>query len=129
MPLDSAGNYRHSRPWLQFSFHSMFVLMGLFCCGLAAWRISGMKLLGQYLVLVYSVGPWFAYLFAESLPIQHRFLRLTLANSLLATMFLAGLKLVESLYAWPYVFYLTALTVLLWTPQYVAFFWRRAAGL
>jgi len=107
----------------------MLIVVALLCCGLAAWRFAGTRLLGQYLALVYAVGPWFAYLVAESLPVQQRVLRITLANSLLITMFVAGLKLVESWFGWPAVFYLTAITGLLWTPQYVAFFWRRAAGI
>lgn len=81
--------------------------------GLAVWRalesrsfgLYGVRLVGQYLALVTAVAPWFAYLAVESLPIHQRLLRVTLANSLLMTIFFAGLKIAESWFGWPAVFY------------------------
>lgn len=120
---------RAARPVMQFSVQTLFVLTALIACGLAAYRIAGERLLIQYFALIFCVGPWFAYLLAESLPIRSRTIRVACGNSVLMLLFFAALKLGEAKYGWQSAAYITMGTLLVWSPQYVAFFWRRAAGI
>ena len=117
------------RPQLQFSVQSLMVLTGLLACGLAAWRLSGYRLFVQYFLLLYATGPWFAYLVGECLPTPFRVVRIAMANAILLTMFVISLRLWESWFGWQAVVYVTVITALVWTPQYLAFFYRRAAGI
>ncbi len=129
MVQDSSPQRPPRRPQMQFSLQTLLVLTGLLACGLAAWRMSGPQLLSQYFLLIYGAGPWFAYLVGECLPTPVRLIRVVFANGLLIAMFLIGLKMWENWFGWPAVFYATAITGLVWTPQYLAFFHRRAAGI
>jgi len=114
---------------VQYSLQTLMVLTGLFACGLAAWKMSGPVLFVQYFILVYGAGPWFAYLVGECLPTPVRVVRIAFANALLLAMFVIGVKVWEESFGWQAVVYATAITGLVWTPQYLAFFYRRAAGI
>ena len=117
------------RPAVQYSLQSLMVLTALLGCGLAAWKLSGPRLFQQYFVLLYGCGPWFAYLVGECLPTPIRVVRTAFANALLMALVVVGLSLWRQWFDWHGVVYGTALTALVWTPQYLAFFHRRAAGI
>ena len=114
-----------SRPLLQFSLHSLLVITAMVSIALAGYRLWGYMAVVHYCLLLFAVGPWFAYLVAECLPIHAPQLRTAAANMLLLALFIITLKVAESTLRGP-VFVLVALAaLLLWTPQYMIFFvWR-----
>ena len=50
---------------------------------------------------VFAVGPWFAYLFSEYLPVRATQLRTAAANLMLLILFIATLKLAEYVLSGP----------------------------
>jgi hypothetical protein len=93
--------------------------------GLGFYRLVGIRALVHYSFLVFAVGPWFAYLVSECLPIRAPQLRTATANILLLVLFIAVLKLAEATLQGPVVLLVGLAALLLWTPQYMLFFvWR-----
>ena len=64
---------------------------------LAFYRLVGFMAVVHYCLLIFAVGPWFAYLASECLPIRAVQLRAAAANMLLLVLFIATLKLAEGI--------------------------------
>lgn len=101
------------------------VVIILVSLGLGIYRHSGVRALATYGLLLFAVGPWFAYLASECLPITQLVVRKTVAHGLLLVLFAVGLwsshvwrEVVDS---WLAVWLLPA-ALTLWVPQYLAFF-------
>ncbi|HEX5102256.1 MAG TPA: hypothetical protein VFV87_00490 [Pirellulaceae bacterium] len=113
------------RPLLQFSLQSLLIVTAMVAITLAFDRLVGYKAAVHYCLLVFAVGPWFAYLFSECLPIRATQLRTAAANLMLLVLFIATLKLAEMVLTGPVVILVALAALLLWTPQYMFFFvWR-----
>jgi hypothetical protein len=118
------------RPLLQFSLHTMLVMTAMVAIGLVMYRVLGLKTdaktyLVHYCFLIFAVGPWFAFLASECLPIAAPQLRTAAANILLLVLFVATLKLAEANLPGPISIVVAVAAVVLWTPQYMMFFvWR-----
>ena len=113
------------RPLLQFSLHTMLVMTAMVAIGLVMYRVMGSKALVHYCFLIFAVGPWFAFLASECLPIAAPQLRTAAANILLLVLFVATLKLAEANLPGPISIVVAVAAVVLWTPQYMMFFvWR-----
>src|SRR3954468_20233205 len=116
-----------SRPLLQFSLQSLLVLTAMVGIGLGFYRLVGFMALVHYCFLLFAVGPWFAYLVAECLPLRAPQLRTAVANMILLGLFVATLKLAEATQPGPIVIVVAMAALVLWTPQYMIFFvWRMA---
>src|SRR3954468_11524722 len=114
-----------SRPLLQFSLQSLLVLTAMVGIGLGFYRLVGFMAVVHYCFLVFAVGPWFAFLVSECLPLRAPQLRTAAANILLLVLFVATLKLAEAALRGPVVIVVALAALLLWTPQYMIFFvWR-----
>ena len=114
-----------ARPVLQFSLQGLLVLTAMIGIALGFYKLVGPKALVHYAFLVFAVGPWFAWLVSECLPIQTRQLRTAAANMILLALFIAVLKLAEATLEGPVVLFVGLAALLLWTPQYMLFFvWR-----
>jgi hypothetical protein len=115
-----------SRPLLQFSLQGLMVVMAMIAVVLAVYRQSGWRPLVYYYFLLYLVGPWFAYLFCECLPIRAKPLRLLVGNLLLIGLFLGAVQLAEIFFEAAAILLVGVGALLLWTPQYLVFFvWRQ----
>jgi len=113
------------RPLLQFSLHTMLVMTAMVAIGLVMYRVMGPLALVHYCFLIFAVGPWFAFLASECLPIAAPQLRTAAANILLLVLFVATLKLAEANLPGPISIVVAVAAVVLWTPQYMMFFvWR-----
>jgi hypothetical protein len=118
-----------SRPLLQFSLQSLLVITAMTAIALGGYRLWGYMAAVHYLLLLFAVGPWFAFLVAECLPIQAPQLRTAAANMLLLALFIITLKVAESTLRGPVVLLVGLAALLLWTPQYMIFFvWRMGDG-
>src|SRR5262245_52155272 len=126
--------HSRTRPLLQFSLQGLLVVMTVIAIGLAlmaavyhdkaTWRDVG-RLLTTYCFFIFAVGPWFAYLTAECLPIAAPQLRTALANMILLALFVITLKLAEATLPGPIVIVVAVAALVLWTPQYMIFFiWK-----
>ena len=115
-----------TRPILQFSLQSLLMLTAMACIGLAFYRLGlGSKVVVHYCFLIFAVGPWFAYLASECLPIKAPQLRTAAANMILLGLFIATLKLAEFHLPGPVAIIVAVAAVVLWTPQYMIFFvWK-----
>ena len=114
-----------SRPLFQFSLQSLLVVTAMIAIALAFFRLAGWKAGVYYCLLVFSVGPWFAYLASECLPIRTRQARTAVGHLLLLLLFISTLKLAEWTLPGPVVMLVALAALLLWTPQYMIFFvWR-----
>src|SRR5262245_44576140 len=114
-----------TRPLLQFSLQSLLVVTAMVAITLGFYRLVGYKAAVHYCLLVFAVGPWFAYLFSECLPVRATQLRTAAANLMLLLLFIATLKLAEFVLSGPVVILVALAALLLWTPQYMYFFvWR-----
>ena len=114
-----------ARPVLQFSLQGLLVLTAMIGIALGFYKLVGPKALVHYSFLVFAVGPWFAWLVSECLPIQTLQLRTAAANMILLALFIAVLKLAEATLDGPVVLFVGLAALLLWTPQYMLFFvWR-----
>jgi hypothetical protein len=125
------SNAPSSRPLMQFSLQSLMVLTILLCLGLGIYRQAGMRALATYGLLLFAVGPWFAYLASECLPVRSALARRTFAYGLLLLVFAVGLW---SSHIWRSVLdnwlaaWLLPMALVLWVPQYLAFFVARREG-
>lgn len=115
-----------SRPVLQFSLQSLLLITAMACIGLAFYRLGlGSQIVIHYCFLIFAVGPWFAYLASECLPLRAPQLRTAMANMILLALFIATLKLAEAHLPGPVAIVVAVAAVVLWTPQYMIFFvWR-----
>src|SRR5262245_49184298 len=92
---------------------------------LAFYRLAGYQAVVHYCFLVFAVGPWFAYLASECLPVRAPQLRTAAANMMLLALFIFTLRLAEATLPGPVVLLVALAALLLWTPQYMIFFvWR-----
>jgi len=114
-----------TRPLLQFSLQSLLLVTAMVAIALTFFRLGGWMAVVHYCFLLFAVGPWFAYLAAECLPIGAPQLRTAAANMFLLVLFIATLKLAEATLRGPVVIVVAAAALLLWTPQYMIFFvWK-----
>jgi len=114
-----------TRPLWQFSLQSLLVVTAMVAIALAFYRLVGLMAVVHYCFLIFAVGPWFAYLLAECLPLAAPQLRTATANMLLLVLFIATLKLAELTLEGPVAILVALAALLLWTPQYMIFFvWR-----
>ena len=108
------------------------VITILLSLGLAIYRQAGVRALATYGLLLFAVGPWFAYLAGECLPIRSAIARRTIAYGLLLLVFAVGLW---SSHVWREVIaswlaaWLLPAALVLWVPQYLAFFVARRSEL
>jgi hypothetical protein len=110
---------------MQFSLQSLLVLTAAVAVGLGFYRLLGFQALVHYCFLIFAVGPWFARLASECLPIRAPQLRTAAGNMILLALFVATLKLAEATQPGPVVIIVAVAALLLWTPQYMIFFvWR-----
>ena|SRR5438105_51902 len=115
------------RPLVQFSLQSLLVLTAMVGIALGLYRLMGFQALVHYCFLIFAVGPWFAYLASECLPLGAPQLRTAAANMILLGLFVATLKLAEATQPGPIVIVVALAALVLWTPQYMIFFvWRMA---
>jgi hypothetical protein len=112
-------------PLIQFSLQSLLIVTAMVAIALAFIRLAGWKAGVYYCLLVFSVGPWFAYLASECLPIRTRQMRTAAGHMMLLFLFIGTLKLAEWTLPGPIVLLVALAALLLWTPQYMIFFvWR-----
>jgi hypothetical protein len=113
------------RPLLQFSLQSLLVVTAMVAITLGFYRLVGWRAVVHYGLMLFVVGPWFVFLVSECLPVRTVQLRTAAANLMLLVLFIATLKLAESVLAGPVVILVALAAILLWTPQYMIFFvWR-----
>ena len=120
------SSHSPSRPFLQFSLQGLLILTALVAVVLGVYfgHLS-IHVLAHYCFLLFAVGPWFAYLASECLPIAAQQLRTAVANMILLALFVITLKLAEATLPGPIVLVVAVAAVILWTPQYMMFFvWR-----
>ena len=124
MSASSASN-RPSRPLVQFSLQGLLVVTAMIAIGLGFYRLAGPRALVHYAFLIFAVGPWFAWLVSECLPIPTPQLRTAAANMVLLLLFIFVLKLAEATLEGQVVIGVGLAALFLWTPQYMLFFvWR-----
>src|ERR1051325_3753979 len=104
-----------SRPFLQFSLQGLLILTALVAVvlGLYTGHLS-IQALAHYCFLLFAVGPWFAYLASECLPIAAQQLRTAAANMILLVLFVVTLKLAEATLPGPISLVVAIAAVLLW---------------
>ncbi len=113
------------RVGLQFSLQTLMVVMAMIAVALGVYRGLGWRYLAYYYLLLFAVGPWFAFLMSECLPIRYVPLRVAAGNILLLFLFIGALKISELLIDGQVVLLVGLAALLLWTPQYMIFFvWR-----
>ena len=123
MPVSSS--HRPTRPLLQYSLQGLLVVTAMIAMGLGFYRLAGPKALVHYAFLIFAVGPWFAWLVSECLPIHTPQLRTAAANMILLLLFIIVLKLAEANLEGPVALMVGLGALFLWTPQYMLFFvWR-----
>jgi hypothetical protein len=114
-----------SRPLVQFSLSSLLLVTAMVAIALAFYRLVGHMAVVHYCLMIFAVGPWFAWLASECLPVRAVQLRTAAANLLLLALFIATLKLAEATLHGPVVILVGLAALVLWTPQYMIFFvWR-----
>lgn len=117
---------------LQFSLQTLLIGMAVIAAFIAAGEAIYHRKLQlspiifvHYCFLLFAVGPWFAYLLAECLPIAAPALRTAIANMILLGLFVTTLKLAEATLPGPVILVVAVAALILWTPQYMIFFvWR-----
>src|SRR5438132_7333689 len=116
-----------TRPLLQFSLQTLLIATAMVAIALGFYRLMGFMAVVHYCFLIFAVGPWFAYLASECLPLGAPQLRTAAANMILLGLFVATLKLAEATQPGPIVIVVALAALVLWTPQYMIFFvWRMA---
>jgi hypothetical protein len=124
--MEAMSSHSPTRPLVQFSLQGLLVAITVVAVGLSIYlgHLS-VFVLAHYCFLVFAVGPWFAYLASECLPIPAQQLRTAAANMILLGLFVVTLKLAEATLPGPIVLVVAVAAVVLWTPQYMIFFvWR-----
>jgi hypothetical protein len=112
---------------MQFSLQSLLVVTAMVAIALAFYRLVGYMAVVHYCMMVFAVGPWFAYLASECLPIRSQQLRTATANLMLLVLFIVTLQLAQATLHGPVVILVALAALLLWTPQYmILFVWRVA---
>jgi len=120
MPAPTAN-----RPLIQFSLQSLLLVTAMVAIALAFYRLVGHMAVVHYCLMIFAVGPWFAYLASECLPLKAVQLRTAAANLLLLVLFILTLKVAEATLQGPVIVIVALAALLLWTPQYMIFFvWR-----
>lgn len=111
---------------MQFSIQGLLIATSLVAVVMALRNGHlDVRVLAHYCFLIFAVGPWFAYLVAECLPISAPQLRTAAANMILLALFVVTLKLAEATLPGPIVLVVAVAAVVLWTPQYMMFIvWR-----
>lgn len=123
--MPASASNRTPRPALQFSLQGLLVVTAMVAMGLGIYRLAGVQALVHYAFLVFAVGPWFAWLASECLPIPSPQLRTAAANMILLLLFIVVLKLAELNLEGPVAIVVGLAALVLWTPQYMLFFvWR-----
>ncbi|WP_425615827.1 hypothetical protein NA78x_005758 [Anatilimnocola sp. NA78] len=126
----SSSQPQPPRPLLQFSLQSLMVVTILLSLGLGVYRHAGIRALATYGLLLFAVGPWFAHLTSECLPVRSLPLRRTIAHALMLGLFALGLwsanQWRES-FEGPVAAWILPVALILWVPQYLAFFVVRAS--
>ncbi len=103
----------------------MLVVTAMVAMALGFYRLAGVQALVHYVFLIFAVGPWFAWLVSECLPIPTPQLRTAAANMILLLLFIVVLKLAEATLDGPVAIIVGLAALFLWTPQYMLFFvWR-----
>jgi hypothetical protein len=114
------------RPLLQFSLQGLMIVVAIIAVVLGVYRQSGWRPLVYYYFLLFAVGPWFAYLFSECLPLRARPLRLFVGNLLLMGLFLGAVQLAEIFFDAAAILLVGVGALVLWSPQYMVFFvWQQ----
>ena len=114
-----------NRPLVQFSLSSLLLVTAMVAIALAFYRLVGFMAVVHYCLLIFAVGPWFAYLASECIPVRAVQLRTAAAHMLLLALFIVTLKLAEATLPGPVVVIVALAALLLWSPQYMIFFvWR-----
>src|SRR5262245_59373674 len=114
-----------TRPLLQFSLSGLLLVTAIVAIALAFYRLVGPMAVVHYCLLIFAVGPWFAYLASECLPVRTVQLRTAAANLLLLALFIVTLRVAQATLPGPVVILVALAALLLWTPQYMIFFvWR-----
>jgi hypothetical protein len=123
--MSSPSSSHPPRPGLQFSLQTLMIVMAMVAIVLGVYRGLGWKWLAYYFLLLFAVGPWFAFLVSECLPIRWLSLRIAFGNMLLLLLFIGALRVSELLIDGQVVLLVGLSALLLWTPQYMIFFvWR-----
>lgn len=120
-----ASPHNPPRPSLPFLLQTLMILMALVAIVLGVYRGLGWRCLAYYFLLLFAVGPWFAYLLSECFPLRSVALRTAIGNFILLFLFMGALKVTEQLVDAQAVLLVGLAALLLWTPQYMIFFvWR-----
>jgi hypothetical protein len=110
---------------VQFSLQGLLVVMAMIAIGLGFYRLVGVRAVVHYLFLLFAVGPWFAWLVSECLPVRTAQFRTAAANFVLVVLFIGVLVLAQMTIEGPVVVLVGLAALLLWTPQYMLFFvWK-----
>lgn len=116
---------RGRRPLLQFSVFSLLIVMAMVAIALSAYRLWGPLAAVHYCLLLFAVGPWFAFLASECLPIRAPQLRAAAGHMLLLALFIVTVRMAESTLRGPVAILVGIGALALWIPQYMIFFvWR-----
>jgi hypothetical protein len=110
---------------MRVSILQLMIVVTLVGVILGVYRVAGLQAFIHYAFLLFAVGPWFAHLASECLPIRSRPARVAIANVILVVLFIVGLKLAERIVSGPAVLIVGLAAIMLWTPQYLLFLvWR-----
>ena len=113
------------RPLLQFSLLSLLIVMAMVAIALSAYRLWGPIAAVHYCLLLFTVGPWFAYLVSECLPVRAPQLRAAAANMILLALFIVTMRVAEETLRGPVAILVALGALILWIPQYLIFIvWR-----
>lgn len=110
---------------VQFSLQSLMVVIILVSLALGIYRQAGIRALATYGLLLFAVGPWFSYLASECLPVRSLTTRRTLAHLFMLIMFALGLWSAQHWQAaldGPVAAWILPAALVLWVPQYLAYF-------
>jgi hypothetical protein len=109
----------------QLSLSQLLVGVTLVGVVLGVYRIGGVQAFVHYGFLVFAVGPWFAHLASECLPVRSRGVRILIANLILALLFFGTIRLADGMVSGPSLLMVGLVALMLWTPQYLLFLvWR-----